>query len=244
MLDRVLGSMTPVLSAETPQAASLAFFEIAAPYGASYLQTRLYRRPAATLTPSAHLKAGGVVARVAPASWQGSQAYDYVCLQCNPLVEAIRQGLTRYRFSDFAPRGSRAYRAYWEAMSEAKIADAVCATAYGRGRRIASLHLGFDEADIDSEREGALHLAGLVLVETLMRFDDGHQEPAPDPGLTTRERDSLNFVAQGKTDWEIAKILGVSETTARFHVDNARRKLGAVNRAQAVARFLSGSGPH
>jgi DNA-binding CsgD family transcriptional regulator/PAS domain-containing protein len=58
--------------------------------------------------------------------------------------------------------------------------------------------------------------------------------------LTARERDALSWVAQGKSDWEIAVILGLSETTVRFHVDNARRKLGAVNRAQAVARLLSG----
>jgi DNA-binding CsgD family transcriptional regulator len=60
--------------------------------------------------------------------------------------------------------------------------------------------------------------------------------------LTARERDALAWVAEGKSDWEIATILGLSETTVRFHVDNARKKLGAVNRAQAVARMLSPSG--
>ena len=63
-------------------------------------------------------------------------------------------------------------------------------------------------------------------------------EPDPEPRLTRRERDSIALVAEGKTDWELAVILGVSEATARFHVDNARRKLGAVNRAQAVARLI------
>lgn len=58
--------------------------------------------------------------------------------------------------------------------------------------------------------------------------------------LTARERDALTWVAEGKSDWEIAVILGLSETTVRFHVDNARKKLGAVNRAQAVARLLRG----
>lgn len=58
--------------------------------------------------------------------------------------------------------------------------------------------------------------------------------------LTARERDALSWVAEGKSDWEIAVILGLSETTVRFHVDNARKKLGAVNRAQAVARLLLG----
>jgi LuxR family quorum sensing-dependent transcriptional regulator len=63
-------------------------------------------------------------------------------------------------------------------------------------------------------------------------------EPKIAPSLTPREHDSLALVADGKTDWEISVILGVSEATARFHVDNARRKLGAVTRAQAVARLL------
>ncbi|RWD54623.1 MAG: LuxR family transcriptional regulator, partial [Mesorhizobium sp.] len=54
-----------------------------------------------------------------------------------------------------------------------------------------------------------------------------------------RERDSLALVAEGKTDWEISVILGIAEATVRFHVDNARRKLGAVNRAQAVARLVN-----
>lgn len=61
-----------------------------------------------------------------------------------------------------------------------------------------------------------------------------------DVRLTARERDALSWVAEGKSDWEIAVILGLSETTVRYHVDNARRKLGAVNRAQAVARLLRG----
>lgn len=62
--------------------------------------------------------------------------------------------------------------------------------------------------------------------------------------LTPRERDALTWVAEGKSDWEIAVILGLSRTTIRFHVDNARKKLGAVNRAQAVAVLLSSSRLH
>ncbi|WP_397417835.1 LuxR C-terminal-related transcriptional regulator [Phenylobacterium sp.] len=61
-----------------------------------------------------------------------------------------------------------------------------------------------------------------------------------EPRLTARERGVLTWVAEGKSDWEIGMILGLSETTVRFHVDNARRKLGAANRTHAVARFLRG----
>ena len=190
------------------------------------------------LTSAAHFAAGGIVRRIAPESWRaGSAAFDYVCFENNPLLEAIRGGQTRYRFTDFAPREQSGFRAYWDAMSEANIADAVCATSYGRHRTIASLHLGFLDPDLSAGDTLAIQLAGLMLTEHLMTF-------AAPPGvnevkLTNRERDAVAWVAEGKSDWEISVILGVSESTIRFHVDNARKKLGAVNRAQAVARLAA-----
>ncbi|MEQ1510439.1 MAG: helix-turn-helix transcriptional regulator, partial [Sphingopyxis sp.] len=80
-------------------------------------------------------------------------------------------------------------------------------------------------------------LAGLMLTEHLLSLSP---EIAADPvRLTRRERDCLAFVAEGKTDWDISVILGLSSTTVRFHIDNARRKLGAVTRAHAVAKMVN-----
>ena len=83
-----------------------------------------------------------------------------------------------------------------------------------------------------------MQLAGLILTERLMTFA-APPDDEDEVRLTERERDAISWVAEGKSDWEISVILGVSETTVRFHVDNARRKLGAVNRAQAVARLAA-----
>ena len=57
----------------------------------------------------------------------------------------------------------------------------------------------------------------------------------PDPGFTPREREVLKWVIDGKTAWEISKILSVSERTVKFHVQNIMRRVQATNRAQAVA---------
>ncbi|HEX8381366.1 MAG TPA: helix-turn-helix transcriptional regulator [Allosphingosinicella sp.] len=237
MLSRLMTHAEEILRASTPQEASARYFATVEPLGASYLQTRVYRRPAASLTSATHFAAGGVVTRIAPQKWPGSAAFNYICFDCNPLLAAIREGRTRYRFSDFAPPNERRYRAYWEALSEARIAEALCATSYGDGGKIASLHLGFPTPDIGPEEGLAVQVAGLVLTERLMALAEPPEERPV--RLTDRERDSLALVADGKTDWEISVILGVSEATARFHVDNARRKLGAVNRAQAVARLIN-----
>ncbi len=56
--------------------------------------------------------------------------------------------------------------------------------------------------------------------------------------LTPREELCLNWVAQGKTSWEIGVILGITERTVNFHIQNASSKLGVSNRQAAIARAL------
>jgi LuxR family quorum sensing-dependent transcriptional regulator len=236
MLLSTLTEIESALGADTPYEVSKGFFDLLSRSGATYLQTRLYRRPVAALTSATHWKAGGVVARFSPDNWVGSAAFNYVCFENNPLLGAIRESRTRYRFSDFAALDDPTYGDYWDAMSEAGIGDALCSTSYGPDRVIASLHLGFEPAQFAPAEARSIHLAGLLLTERLMEF----ALPTADlPRLTDRERDCLAFVADGRTDWEISELMGISESTTRFHLNNARRTLGAVNRAQAVARFAA-----
>ncbi len=59
-----------------------------------------------------------------------------------------------------------------------------------------------------------------------------------DGPLTDREGECLQLVAQGKTDSEIGTILKISPRTVRFHVGNAKMKLGVTTRIQAIAKQL------
>jgi DNA-binding NarL/FixJ family response regulator len=53
--------------------------------------------------------------------------------------------------------------------------------------------------------------------------------------LSARERDVLRLVAAGLSNRQIAETLSLSERTIKFHVTAILNKLGADNRAQAVA---------
>ncbi len=53
--------------------------------------------------------------------------------------------------------------------------------------------------------------------------------------LSPRELSVLNWMRLGKTNWEISRILGVSERTVRFHVESIFNKLDVSSRTQAVA---------
>jgi len=96
LLSRIMEHVEPALALETAEGASTVYFAAMESFGASYLQTRLYRRPTATLTSARHWAAGGFITRLAPADWPGSPAFDYVCFECNPLLGAIRESRTRY----------------------------------------------------------------------------------------------------------------------------------------------------
>jgi DNA-binding CsgD family transcriptional regulator len=52
--------------------------------------------------------------------------------------------------------------------------------------------------------------------------------------LTAQEVECLRWCKEGKTNWEIGEILGISQKTVEFHVSNTMKKLGAGNRITAV----------
>lgn len=56
--------------------------------------------------------------------------------------------------------------------------------------------------------------------------------------LTAREREVLSWVARGKTNDEVARLLWLAPSTVRKHLENAYGKLGVNTRTAAVAHFL------
>lgn len=56
--------------------------------------------------------------------------------------------------------------------------------------------------------------------------------------LTPRERETLLWLSEGKTNWEISAILGVSELTIKDYVKAILKKINTTNRTHAVALAL------
>ncbi len=57
--------------------------------------------------------------------------------------------------------------------------------------------------------------------------------------LSRRERAVADWLVEGKTNWEIASILEVTESTVKFHVSNILRKLRVTNRLAAISILLA-----
>ncbi|MEM9221755.1 MAG: LuxR C-terminal-related transcriptional regulator [Pseudomonadota bacterium] len=56
--------------------------------------------------------------------------------------------------------------------------------------------------------------------------------------FSARERDILRWCSQGKTNWEMAQILAISENTIRFNLKRVFRKLDVATRSAAVRAAL------
>ncbi|WP_456773942.1 LuxR family transcriptional regulator [Bradyrhizobium sp. USDA 4369] len=56
--------------------------------------------------------------------------------------------------------------------------------------------------------------------------------------LSGREIDVLFWTAKGKTAWETAAILGISQKSVELYTENAKTKLHAVNRTHAVMKAV------
>ena len=91
-----------------------------------------------------------------------------------------------------------------------------------------------------------------ALVRAVRSVHDGHTLLAPGGGraaghraagaavtgigaLTSREREVLALLADGRSNREIARLLRVSEKTVKTHVSSVLAKLGVADRTQAAA---------
>lgn len=97
-----------------------------------------------------------------------------------------------------------------------------------------------DPADLIAAVQARLRRAEAAVSGAPKRPGGGEASPAPleSLGLTPREAEILFWVAQGKTNPEIATILGIGLTTVKKHLESTFAKLGVENRTSAAALAL------
>jgi DNA-binding NarL/FixJ family response regulator len=91
----------------------------------------------------------------------------------------------------------------------------------------------------DAAAEELAAAVGMALADATRRTEPPERTFTPPPGrapqLTERERQVLEGMASGKSNGEIGRELYLSEDTVKTHARRLFRKLGAADRAQAVA---------
>lgn len=121
--------------------------------------------------------------------------------------------------------------------------EGVVVPIHGPGAYLVLASYGGANPDTSPGTVAMLHLLTLHAHVRLAALYAAEGHPAvPAPGTTTltgREVEALGCVLAGLSDAATALRMGVSERTVRFHLANARTKLGARSRAQAVSAALA-----
>ena len=175
-----------------------------------------------------------------PPGWM-DQYFTQDYAHIDPIVRRSKCDPSPFLWSEAAPfvraeHSAIASRMFGEAAEFNLKAGFVVPMTPPRGEVIAA-SLGGEAADVPPEAHGMIAVICAYAIGRAIELRD-REKKRRRSGLTTREVECLKWAADGKTEWETSAILSISEHTADKHLANARRKLGAANRAQAVANAI------
>jgi LuxR family transcriptional regulator, quorum-sensing system regulator BjaR1 len=89
--------------------------------------------------------------------------------------------------------------------------------------------------DFSAKARPVLRLIAYYFYELLVEFEEAEVDWQPKYSpLTDRQTECLKWVSQGKSDWEIGQILGISQGTAHRHIERAKARLEVPTRMQAA----------
>ncbi|MGE4036002.1 MAG: autoinducer binding domain-containing protein [Parvularculaceae bacterium] len=192
----------------------------------------------------AHMENGSVIAlSTYPDAWIETYIADNIVANDPVLLASHRtnMGFSWSEIPDLIPV-TAAHREIRERTIKAGVGDGFtvpahvpgeangsCNFAVATGRRLPQEHLKMAQL-----------VGGFAFQAAREMALSAHPESkrAPIRALTQRQLECILFVARGKSDWEIGKILGISPGTVKRHVEDARAHYGVGNRIQVVMRAL------
>lgn len=180
-----------------------------------------------------------------PIEWRERYvANDY--LKIDPTVSCCARQLTPLPWDAMRPmeRENETARAFMAESREFGLKSGVSFPIHSAQGEFAMLSLVSGEEpdgakDRIREATSYAHLISLHIHEAVRRAVNVVEICPGKVRLSERETECLLWTAEGKTSWETSKILGISERTVIFHLQNSTEKLKVVNRQQAIARAVS-----
>lgn len=148
---------------------------------------------------------------------------------------------------DEIERSSPQIRSFFHEAAKWGLATGVSAPIYGKRGEVGVFSLAGTQAvppdpGVRESIRGRLNWLAVVVHEAAFRVALREVErPSQATGkpLTTREKVCLLWAADGRTSKEIADIMGITERTVLFHIENAGRKLGVSGRHNIIARAVA-----
>ncbi|KRR10617.1 hypothetical protein CQ10_40760 [Bradyrhizobium valentinum] len=180
-----------------------------------------------------------------PKSWT-SRYFQLGYQQLDPVVRRARaeHALFSWGGEASALAGNREQRRFFDEATTFGIRSGITVPIRSGFGRMAAFTLATGDRDLHPERlvadgKDLVHLVGLHFhCYVAARLDVLSASKLAVSELTQRERQCLAWTARGKAVVDIAVLVQIAPRTVVFHLENARRKLGAASIAQCVAEAL------
>jgi LuxR family quorum sensing-dependent transcriptional regulator len=202
------------------------FGEVVRRFGVRYFSTIVAAAPGQPVMP--RILSG----EVDPAWSERYSAEGFAAV--DPVLATLFE--TRKPFTWREAAGRRSTRAGQRVMGEVRditgTDEALVVPIHDRMGEVAAVILSGSGVSFEPDVRPVLHLASVYFSGVARDLADGAPVEACCP-LTARQLECLRWVMDGKSDWEIGEILGISEHTAHNHVEAAKRTLDLGTRVQA-----------
>jgi LuxR family quorum sensing-dependent transcriptional regulator len=172
-----------------------------------------------------------------PDEWR-KRYFEKGYLRDDPAQLHLSHGVDPYTWSETlaCPDYSKSQRRIVHEASEFNMKEGLLVPILGLGTGIAMISVAGSNRNLSLRERAELHLAAVYTHAQVRALSKRRVRPLP--SLTARERECLQWVAAGKSDWEIGEILSISEKTANAHIEHAKLKYRVSTRMLAVVYAL------
>jgi LuxR family transcriptional regulator, quorum-sensing system regulator BjaR1 len=173
-----------------------------------------------------------------PAEWANRYASrGYVVYDAT--VHRMTSSPEPFRWNELGPlvQDNAMSRRILDEASEFNLKEGFALSLQTLDKQTVGFSAGGRHTDMSPDTLGMLTLVATYAIGRAITLK---QENVPDAPiiLSAREREALQWAAEGKNDWEIGEVMSISEHGADKHMRSIRAKLGAINRTQAVAEAI------
>jgi LuxR family quorum sensing-dependent transcriptional regulator len=232
-LDNTIGFLRGLDKVVSPADICAQVLRVAQQFGAEYVLAGTIPVPGS----SRHQQLSHVVLDHWPSNWTKRYfAHGYVFR--DPAIRSVTTRTTPFLWNEIEPiyRDSPIERRVMEEARDFKLKKGFTIPLATLEGDMAGFSLAGEKLDIPPEGRGMLTLVATYALgrSILLRETEAKQSVH----LSPREREALQWAAEGKSEREIGEHMGISEHGVDKHMRSARLKLGTTSRTHAVAEAI------
>jgi LuxR family quorum sensing-dependent transcriptional regulator len=232
-LDLTLEFVRQLDRCKSPEEICAALLAVAGRFGAQHVLAGTIPNPGATMRQQRE----HVILDYWPAGW-AERYFSQGYLFRDPAIRRVSSSTDPFSWTELEPfyRDNPLARRVMDEAGDFHLKSGFTVPLLTLDGTMAGFSLAGERFQVSPDEQTILTLLATYALgrAILLRGSDTEGEA----NLSPRERVALQWAAEGKTDWETAQLMGISEHGVDRHMRFARQKLGTVSRTHAVAEAI------